>query len=219
MSDQLPPGGTALDLASLDERWARCWRPEEAARRLDGVAAPWCVAAGWALDLFHGAQRRPHEDLEIAVPAAGFAEIRERFPDHVFDAVGAGRAWPDPGEAALAAVHQTWLRDPATGDYLMDVFREPHDGDTWICRRDTGIRLPYDELVARTADGIPYLVPEVVLLFKAKAARAKDDGDLAAALPRLSAARRGRLGEWLERVHPGHRWLDVLAGGTPGSPA
>ncbi|MGH3656155.1 MAG: nucleotidyltransferase domain-containing protein [Micromonosporaceae bacterium] len=28
---------------------------------------PWCVAAGWALDLFRGEQTRPHEDLEIAV--------------------------------------------------------------------------------------------------------------------------------------------------------
>lgn len=29
-----------------------------------------------------------------------------------------------------------------TGNYLLDVFREPHDGDTWVCRRDQTIRLP-----------------------------------------------------------------------------
>ena len=39
--------------------------------------------------------------------------------------------------------YQTWLRDPATGNYLLDVFREPQpDGDTWICRRDERIRFP-----------------------------------------------------------------------------
>jgi hypothetical protein len=46
------------------------WRPEEIARRLAGVGAPWYVAAGWALELFLGEQRREHEDLEIGVPAA-----------------------------------------------------------------------------------------------------------------------------------------------------
>ena len=74
----------------------------------------------------------------------------------------------------LAATHQTWLRDPATGNYLLDVFREPHDGDTWICRRDETIRLPYRDIIHHTQDGIPYLAPELVLLFKAKHARPKD---------------------------------------------
>jgi hypothetical protein len=33
-----------------DANW-RAWRPEEAAERLEGLDAPWCVAAGWAIDL------------------------------------------------------------------------------------------------------------------------------------------------------------------------
>lgn len=63
------------------------------ARRLEGIAAPWYVAAGWALDLFLGGQSRPHDDLEIAVPAGEFAELRSRFPELEFDAVGWGRTW------------------------------------------------------------------------------------------------------------------------------
>lgn len=55
------------------------------------VGVPWCIAAGWALDPFRGEQSRPHRDLEITVPAAGFPEIRHRFPECVFDAVGSGR--------------------------------------------------------------------------------------------------------------------------------
>ena len=35
----------------------------------------------------------------------------------------------------------------------------------------------------RTDDGIPYVIPEVVLLFKAKARRAKDEADFQHALP------------------------------------
>ncbi len=42
------------------------------------------------------------------------------------------------------------------------------ENDTWICRRDERIQLPYHELIEYTADGIPYARPEVTLLFKAK---------------------------------------------------
>ncbi|WP_369036496.1 nucleotidyltransferase domain-containing protein [Streptomyces adonidis] len=212
MTRSLPPGGTVPDADELAARWADAWCPEQVAERLGGVGAPWCVAAGWALDLFRGQQSRPHGDLEIAVPAAGFPEIRRRFPESVFDAVGSWRVWPGAGAEALAATHQTWLRDPASGRFLFDVFREPHEDGTWICRREERLRLPYDSVIERTADGIPYLVPELVLLFKAKAPRPKDQADFAGVLPLLGPPRRDVLSEWLELVHPGHPWLTELAG-------
>jgi hypothetical protein len=61
------------------------------------------------------------------------------------------------------------------------VFREPGEGDTWICRRDAAIRLPYDRLIVRTTNGIPYCQPEVALLFKATNPHDKDDADFARA--------------------------------------
>jgi hypothetical protein len=168
------------------------------------------VAAGWALDLFRGRQTRAHGDIEIAIPAAGFPEVRSRFPGYVFDAAGSGRIWADAGPDVLTGVHQTWLRDPATGNYLLDVFREPHDGSTWICRRDETIRLPYSEIICYSADGIPYLAPELVLLFKAKHARQKDQADFDATVPQLTPTQRDVLAELLARVHPGHQWLAAL---------
>ncbi len=45
---------------------------------------------------------------------------------------------------------------------------------TWVCRRDPSITLPYSELILHTRTGVPYLAPEVVLLFKAKHLRPKD---------------------------------------------
>lgn len=213
MTDSVPRGGAVLDPDDLDARWAHAWRPEQVAERLAGVNAPWCVAAGWALDLFRGEQSRPHGDLEIAVPAGRFTEIRDRFPTYDFDVVGSGRIWTGAGAEALAVTHQTWLRDPESGRFFFDVFREPHEGGTWICRRDESLRLPYDRLIERTADGIPYLVPELVLLFKAKAARPKDHADFHGVLPLLGQARQDRLDTWLKRVHPGHAWLEKLARG------
>lgn len=104
---------------------------------------------------------------------------------------------------------------------MFDVFREPHDGGTWVCRRDESLRLPYDAVIERTADGISYLVPELVMLFKAKATRPKDHADFDGALPLLSQARRDVTG-WLTHVHPGHPyrrgWQSgdaIRAWGTP----
>jgi hypothetical protein len=190
--------------------WA-AWRPEEIARRLAGVAAPWYVAAGWSIDLFLGEERREHEDLEIAVPADRFDEIVAALAGFELFVVGDGLAWPlaTAGDA-LTAHHQTWVREPATGLWRVDVFREPADGETWICRRDARVRMPYGELIARTGDGIPYVRPEVALLFKAKGMRPKDEGDFAAVLPRLGPGERRWLAEAVELVHPGHPWLARL---------
>ncbi|MFJ2176174.1 nucleotidyltransferase domain-containing protein [Streptomyces sp. NPDC087851] len=213
MSEQLPSGGTELspdEIEALHARWSSCWTPSEVARRLAGIGTPWYVAAGWALDLFRGRQTRAHGDIEIAIPAASFPEVRCRFPGYVFDAAGSGRIWEDATPEVLAAVHQTWLRDPATGNYLLDVFREPHDGDTWICRRDERIRLPFRDIIHHTHDGIPYLAPELVLLFKAKHARRKDQTDFDATVPHLTPAQCETLTELLDRVHPGHPWIADL---------
>ena len=213
MTDRLPAGGiqvTDADLAGLEARWADAWSPAEVAARLASVSAPWYVAAGCALDLFRGTQSRPHGDIEIGVPADRFPEIRERFADLAADAVGDRRIWESADPEALAATHQTWLRDRRTNRYRLDVFREPHDGPTWICRRDPTIRLPYQDIIRHDPEGIPYLVPELVLLFKAKAVRPKDQADFEGVVTMMEREQRESLRDLLTRVHPGHDWLAVL---------
>jgi Aminoglycoside-2''-adenylyltransferase len=213
MSAQLPGGGIELspaDIEALDTRWSLSWTPSQVAQRLAGFGPPWYVAAGWALDLFRGRQTRKHGDIEIAIPAARFPEIRGRFPGYAYDAAGNGRIWENATPAVLASTHQTWLRDPATGNYLLDIFREPHDGDTWICRHDETIRLPYTDIIRHTEDGIPYLMPELVLLFKAKNLRAKDQADFDETLPHMTPRQREALAGLLARAHPGHPWLAAL---------
>jgi Aminoglycoside-2''-adenylyltransferase len=213
VNEQLPDGGMELspaEIEALDARWSSCWTPSGVAHHLAGVATPWYVTAGWALDLFRRTQTREHGDIEIAVPAASFPEVRDRFLGYAFDAVASGRICENATPDVLAATYQTWLRDPATDNYLLDVFREPHDGDTWICRRDETIRLPYSHIIQCTQDGVPYLVPELVLLFKAKHARRKDQAGFDETVPHMTPAQRKTLAELLARAHPGHPWLADL---------
>src|SRR5712691_9606214 len=144
------------------------WRPETAARALAGVDVPWAVAAGWAIDLFLGTERREHDDLELAVPAARFREIIGALSELEFHVIGPGTAVPvDEAGDLLERHHRTWGLDRPANCWRVDVSREPSEGDTWICRRDKQIRLPYSEVIEHTKEGIPYLRPEIVLLFKA----------------------------------------------------
>lgn len=190
------------------------WDPPTVYELLRDVRAPWCVVGGWALDLFRGEQTREHGDIEIAVPHSGFDEVRERLPGYEWFVAGNGRVWPleEAGDAFFAC-HQTWVRDPATGAWRLDVMRNPDDGGQWVCRRDRRIRRPYAEAIALTPDGIPYLVPELALLFKAKLARPKDDDDLARTIPLLSDETRQWLSTAIAQVYgDAHQWITRLGG-------
>jgi hypothetical protein len=189
------------------------------------VGAPWYVAAGWALELFLGEQRREHEDLEIGVPATRFGEVAAALgglefhtvspdPAKVPRADGRGATLATPiglAGALLESSHQTWALDRAARAWRLDVFREPSDGDTWISRRHERIRMSYGRLIERTRARIPYARPEVLLLFKAKHAdRPKDEADFAAVAPLLEPERRRWSADALQLVHPGHQWLAAL---------
>lgn len=56
----------------------------------------------------------------------------------------------------------------------------------------------------------PYLAPEIVLLFKAKARRDKDEADLALTLPSLTPDRIRWLRQALRIVYPEHEWIRRL---------
>jgi GNAT superfamily N-acetyltransferase len=192
------------------DRWA-AWHPREAAARLAGCPVPWCVAAGWAIDLHLGRQTRRHSDLEIAIPRAQFAALRPYLAG--FDLYRAGNRRLrrlGPAESPDAGDYQIWVCEAAVPAWRMDTFLEPGDTETWVSHRDARVRVALRDATARTSDGIPFLRPEIVLFTKAKHARDKDNADLAAALPTLDDRARAWLFDTIALVHPGHCWLDQI---------
>jgi len=186
------------------------WSPYELAPKLRDLEVPWAIAAGWAIELHVGGEPREHEDLELAIARTSFPVLRAALPELEWYGVGDGLVTPI--DEASDELHQTWGLDRSAGCWRLDVFREPWEGDTWVCRRDPALRRPVAEAIEHTRDGIPYLAPELVLLFKAKHAREKDQADLARALPLLEPARRQWLGDALRLVHPGHEWIALVEG-------
>src|SRR5690606_38582792 len=82
--------------------------------------------------------------------------------------------------------------------------------DSWIYRREPRVRRHLDSLVYQSSNGIPYLAPEVQLLYKAKHLRPRDELDFEAVIPRLSTEARGWLQRSLFRSLPSHRWSAAI---------
>jgi hypothetical protein len=199
--------------------------PQQVQELLWMYPGQWWVAGGWALDLWLGRLLRPHADIEIAIPRFMQNALRTyltqfRFTQVVKDAAGTAREEPLAiGVDAAPPVHELHARrysgagvDPSALGQL-EVLLNETEGGLWVYRRDGRITLPLMQLGGVSAEGIPYLAPEVVLLYKAGSSaglRPVDEQDFAAALPQLTIAQRNWLRAALDTAHPGHPWAQRL---------
>ena len=176
-----------------------------------GFGAPWCVAGGWALDLFLGRAARPHGDVDLALFREDQARLREHLAGWSFRKVAGGRVvdWP-AGEWLLPPVHEVYASPPGGSGPGLELLLNEHEGGEWVFRRDARVRCPADRVIVRAAAGLPALCPAVVLLYKAKHLRPQDERDFATARDGLGRARREWLRAALEQVHAGHPWLARL---------
>lgn len=191
----------------------RPWTPRRAAVALAGWGRPWWVAGGWAIEAFTSISRR-HEDIDVAIFRRDVPSLRAHA-DPAYHCWAVGHwMWKalSADEPELPEwADQVWLREHAWAPWLADVVTTADADGDWVFRRDAGITAPLDE-VTWEADGVRYLRPEIVLAFKAKLARLKDDQDLDAALPLLDEPAARWLRETVARLHPGHRWQPALDG-------
>lgn len=193
-----------------DDSW-NAWSPDELHARLRHWRSEWYVVGGWALDLWHGHQTRAHEDLEFAVLPAGMDGCCKILSGLDFFEVREGElSYLAPNVGPSADVWQLWGADTAAGFWRVDMMVERGTPDVWVYKRDRSIRMPRAAAVRRSKQGIPYLAPANVLLFKAKYRREKDEHDFEAALPKLNSQETLDLRLWLEALHPEHEWIARL---------
>ena len=113
------------------------------------------------------------------------------------------------GRPLDAAVHEIWARKSSPGPWLLEVLIDESQGDDWSYRRDSRVRLPVSQ-IGESKDDIPLLSPEIVLLYKSKAPRERDDQDLANMLPSLAESRRAWLRKAISTAHPTSPWVVKL---------
>jgi hypothetical protein len=106
-----------------------------------------------------------------------------------------------------------WCRPDPDSEWAFELLLNDSEEDKWLFRRDPTVSLPLADIDGRTDDGVPFLAPEIVLLYKAKQRLPHDELDLAVTLPTLSDRQRKWLRGAIEQVHPGHPWLPRLRPG------
>jgi hypothetical protein len=166
--------------------------PSAAAAIFAGWDGAWWIAGGYAIELAAGRRVRAHDDIDVLILRRDHVTVHALLAGWELwaaDPPGSLRPWL-AGEVLPAAVHDIWCRERPDGPWRLQLMIDESDGDEWVARRDPRIRCPVRSLGRTTAAGIPYLAPAVQLLYKARAPRPKDDVDLAAALPILSAGER-----------------------------
>jgi hypothetical protein len=182
----------------------------------DGVEFPWYVAGGWAIDLFLRTVTRPHGDIEVLVFREDQELLRQRLAKcQLHKIVPAPEGGPEggkvepwlPGDTLALPVHQLRAR---TAQVDFDIFLADGAGERWVYRRDARVTRSKAEMGGKSQVGIPFLIPEIVLLFKAKNLTPKDEADFSLVAGRLSEESRRWLLTALETAHPECAWIAAL---------
>ncbi|WP_330240694.1 nucleotidyltransferase domain-containing protein [Streptomyces sp. NBC_00525] len=198
------------------------WDPPplaEAVRLLTALRSPWWIAGGYAVELAVGRAFRDHGDIDVLVPRDAQAEVRRVLPGWDWwaaDPPGTLRPW-HPGETLPAAVHDLWCRPGPDEPWRLQFMLDEVAGGDWVYRRDPRVRLPLARLGRVSDEGIPYLAPEVQLLYKSRSRRPKDERDFEEALPALDDHARAWLTETItlteSAAHPWAARLRALPAG------
>lgn len=189
------------------------WDPvsvEHAAEVFADAPFRWWICGGTALELFVGDGWRPHEDLDIGVLRIEASEVHGWLSSD-WELWIAARGTLTPWRGAPLSPEQQenniWVRQGPNAAWVFDLTVGSGDETEWIYRRDETTRRPSDTTIQRTTDGIPYLTPEIQLLFKSKNPKPKDDLDAEKVIPLLNADQRAFLKAAVPDAHP---WREIL---------
>ncbi len=186
--------------------------PGAAAALLRDYPAPWWIAGGWAFDLLVGRQTRPHEDLDVELLLRDQVVLQQYLAgwDLQIAQDGVLTPWAE-GERLTSPGASLWCRPAPTAPWALQVIFAPTAGDAWCYHRYPTVQRPLSTLGLRNAAGIPFLAPEVQLLYKSRGRRPKDLLDHARMLPLLTRTQRQWLRGALQEAAPEHQWIATLA--------
>jgi len=185
--------------------------PEKVKSILGEFERDWFIAGGWAIDLFLGRQTRPHDDVEIAIFRQDQLALQKVLRDWNLQKAADGKLseWKS-GVFLELPVHAIHCFNENQDFSFFEVLLNESENGVWQYRRNRQIIKPLSEIYLTNDSGIRFLCPEIVLLYKSKNPRAKDEQDFRAAFDFLSRESRIWLKNALAITDANHDWLSVL---------
>ncbi|WP_406221485.1 nucleotidyltransferase domain-containing protein [Streptomyces decoyicus] len=196
------------------------WGPWEPAPLSDVVALfsrvpvriSWWIAGGHAIELAVGHAFREHADIDVLLLRRDQLAAQDALSSWEWwaaDPPGTLRPW-GRGEILPMDVHDVWCRPGPSEPWRIQIMLDEAEGGACVSRRNSRVRRALAQVGALSGEGVPYLVPEVQLFYKAGRPRPKDELDFAAALPVLDDAQRRWLAESIDEASGRHPWSDRL---------
>lgn len=188
---------------------------EVVAAELKDYACFWAISSGWAVDLYLGRVTRVHRDVDVAVSRDDQLALHQHLSNRGWKLLTPFESklepWPAHMRLELPRHQVLALRAGA----LIDCLLSDLTNGLWHYRRDPAVVRQLDRAVLSTAQGIPFLAPELVLLFKSKNTshkkeRSQDQLDFEAMSAHLEPERRAWLRGALLATDPEHPWIEQL---------
>lgn len=169
----------------------------------------WCIAGGWAIDLYLDKETRTHGDIEILVFRADQEILKNHLKEWEISKVEEGKSSAWKHDCLELPVHELHAIHRVTG-HKLEILLNEKDADNWLFRRNTRIKKPLSEIINFSKSGVPYLRPEIVLLYKAKLNGSKDNHDFNKAIIVMDDKQKKWLKDALNIHLPNHDWLNSL---------
>jgi len=156
---------------------------------MDKFGFPWFIAGGWAIDLFLNRETRIHEDIEIGIYRKNQMQLYrhfEKYKKYYIDnrsLIGKHEKHGWNKEYLRLPIHEIYV---VYEGFEIEILLNEKDDANWIYRRNSKITLDEKNVIKFTDNRIPYLCPEIVLLYKTKEMRNKDIDDISNAFEKMS---------------------------------
>lgn len=169
----------------------------------------WFIAGGWAIDLFLGKETRDHNDIEIGIFREDQIELKQYLRNWEFKKVLQGEFTSWHSEYLELPIHEIQAINNVKKCEL-EILLNESDDENWKFRRDITIFYPLASVLRYSDTGIPYLAPEIVLLYKVKNTREKDHKDFLSVKDVLDTKQKNWLIQAIKIHEPKHEWLQFL---------
>ena len=169
----------------------------------------WFIAGGWAIDLFLGKETRDHHDIEIGIFREDQIELKHYLRNWECKKVLQGEFNTWHSEYLELPIHEIHAINHMNKCEL-EILLNESDAENWRFRRDLAIFCPLASVWRYSDTGIPYLAPEIVLLYKVKNTREKDHKDFLSVKDVLDTKQKNWLIQAIKIHEPKHEWLQLL---------
>ena len=191
------------------------WNPlsvTEVTRLFANAPFAWGLAGGYAIERFVGQPIRSHGDIDVVVFRDNQILLQtwlQEWSIYAADPPGELREW-EGGEYLPPGINDVWGHRKNLQYWQIQFMFMEVTGDTWYSKRSNLVRGLRNDHIVRYG-GVPCVRVEVLLLFKSKNRRPKDNADLQACLPKITPSSKQWLSMNLQRLYPdGHSWENLL---------